>query len=198
MHTYLSLISVILTNNIELSLWEGLRLPYIKIQMPTGILWHTSKSLFQIVPPETFLPAKAFLVLGNLNTLNEEVKYNLKRWTARGGLLSPLSKKRWHSVQLSWCHTNMEMVVGFEDLFPTFTVIVQATYTHLQLLMLLFFHKERSYSHIPLYSYIFIYCLVFYFWSFIVIEEREMADFDMHLRQCSKTFYEINVSNKAL
>lgn len=64
------------------------------------------------------------------------------------GLLSLFYLKR--GVMVCSCHgvvTPTQMVVGFEDFFPRFTVNVQATYTHLQLLMPSC--KER-YLHIPL------------------------------------------------
>lgn len=58
---------------------------------------------------------------------------------------------------------------------------------------------ERGHIYISLFIVVFFTSgIVFYFWSFIATEEREVVDFAIHLRQCSKVFYEINTSNKAL
>lgn len=141
--------------------------------MPTGILWQTSKSLFQIVPPETFLPVKAVLhslswgiLIHLMKKSNTILKHELQGERAS---FTFISKKEWHSVQLSWCHTNVETVAGFEDLFSIFNVSVQATYTHLQLLMLFFFHKERDHIYISIYISLFI--LIFSFLALFFIFE---------------------------
>lgn len=133
---------MILTNNFKLSLWEGSSFPCIKIQMPTGILWQVSKSLFQIVPLHSLSWGILIRFMKKSNTiLKDELQGERASFTF-------LSKKRCYGMQRSWCHhTNTEMVVGFEDLFPIFTVNVQATYTHLQLLMP---SCNERYLHIPL------------------------------------------------
>lgn len=180
---------------------RGFKIPHVKIQMPTGKLRQTSKSLFQIVPLETFLPAKAALnflswgisihLMKKSNTiLKDELQEERASFTF-------ISKKRWHSMQLSQCHTSMEKVVGFEDLFPTFTVIVQATYTHLLLLILFFFCKDREHTYISLFILIFSFPALFFIFEVLFWLRKGKWQTDTYLRQCSKIFYEINVSNKA-
>lgn len=68
-----------------------------------------------------------------------------------------ISKKRWHSMQLSYQHGNGCGIW-------TFPVIVQASYTHRQLLMLFFFCKR---DHI----YISLFILTFSFRALIFIFE---------------------------
>lgn len=140
---------MILTNTIRLSLWESSRFPYIKIQMPTGILWQTPKSLFQIVPPETFLPAKVALhslsrgIYTSWRSQIQSLKMNCKE----NRLLSLhcyLYLKRGSTV--CSCHGVTPRWKWLWDLkiFSQHSVIVQATYTHLQLLIPFFSCKERS------------------------------------------------------
>lgn len=79
---------------------------------------------------------------------------------------------------MSRYHLNMERAVGFEGLFTIFTVTVQAPYTYLEApAAILILGRERGHIYISLFIVVFFTSgIVFYFWSFIATEEREVVD----------------------